>query len=257
MELEKIPSVPTADEVLDRCFRRAAAKKKLKLNKDRANEEFVRSVASAVHDNWRVWSRNSEFRSAPPFYREVVDILFTLDRLKRSLGAVMWAAGQARMVGYQQARSMRYSGDTGQVRKQAVARISSIVHQVEKDLEFLNDARNVLRKLPDVREDEYTVVVGGYPNVGKSSFIRLSHRPSPRLPPIPSRRRASSSAIAPSAGNGCSSSIRPAFWSGLPRSATHREAGTLRPCHTADAVLFIIDPSEHCGYSIEDSACAA
>ena len=50
MEFEKIPTVPTADEVLDRCFRRAAAKMKEKKNKDRANEEFVRAVSQAIHD---------------------------------------------------------------------------------------------------------------------------------------------------------------------------------------------------------------
>ena len=50
MEFEKIPTVPTADEILDRSFRRAAKKMKEKTNKDRANEEFVRAVGAAVHD---------------------------------------------------------------------------------------------------------------------------------------------------------------------------------------------------------------
>ncbi|HQP71485.1 MAG TPA: GTP-binding protein, partial [Methanoculleus sp.] len=50
MEFETIPTVPTADEVLDRNLRRAAARKKLKTNVDTANEEFVRAVGSAIHD---------------------------------------------------------------------------------------------------------------------------------------------------------------------------------------------------------------
>ena len=49
VEFETIPTVPTADEVLDRSLRRAADKKKQKINIDRANEEFVRAVASAIH----------------------------------------------------------------------------------------------------------------------------------------------------------------------------------------------------------------
>ena len=47
-------------------------------------------------------------------------------------------------------------------------------------LRFLNEARNILRKLPDIR-DEYTVVVAGYPNVGKSSFIRLASSAEPEI----------------------------------------------------------------------------
>ena len=50
MEFEKMPTVPTADEILDRSFRRAAKKMKEKTNKERANEEFVRAVGAAVHD---------------------------------------------------------------------------------------------------------------------------------------------------------------------------------------------------------------
>ena len=45
-----MPTVPTADEILDRSFRRAAKKMKEKINKDRANEEFVRAVGAAIHD---------------------------------------------------------------------------------------------------------------------------------------------------------------------------------------------------------------
>ncbi|MEG3056381.1 MAG: hypothetical protein RQM90_10030 [Methanoculleus sp.] len=93
----------------------------------------------------------------------MTDILVSLDRLKRSLGAITWAADQVRVIGSGYARGMRSADDTGLLRRQAVARIASVVHQVGDDLLFLNDARNILRKLPHVNEDEFTVVVAGAP----------------------------------------------------------------------------------------------
>ena len=59
-----------------------------------------------------------------------------------------------------------------------------MVHQIDKDLLFLNEVRNVLRKLPHV-EDAFTVVIAGYPNVGKSSFIRLVSSATPEIASYP------------------------------------------------------------------------
>jgi len=90
VEFEHIPTVPTADEILDRSFRRAAKKMKEKTNKDRANEEFVRAVGAAVHDRLVYIIRGfPEFDQIPRFYREMADILFGMDRIKQSLGCGM------------------------------------------------------------------------------------------------------------------------------------------------------------------------
>ncbi len=185
MEFEKIPTVPTADEVLDRCFRRAAAKMKLKTNKDRANQDFVRAVSHSIHDRLvHIIQTFPEFETLPPFYYETVDILYGIPRLKKSLGAIGWAARWARLHGPDLVYETRKGGDPLASRKRAVARLASVVHQIDPDLRFLNDVRNVIRKLPHI-EDVFTVVVAGYPNVGKSSFIRLVSSASPEVASYP------------------------------------------------------------------------
>jgi len=254
VEFETIPTVPTADEVLDRSFRRAAAKKKRKIDADRANEEFVRAVASSISDRLKsVVQRFPNFDLLPPFYRDLADILFSVDRLKRSLGAVSWAAEKARSVGYQYARSMRSAPDTNRVRKQAVARIASIVHQVDTDLRFLNEARNVLRKLPHVSEDEFTVVVAGYPNVGKSSFIRLVSTAEPEIAAYPFTTRGII------VGHRAIGRERIQFIDTpgvLERPAAERNPierqAVSALINIADVVLFLLDASEHCGYTLDD-----
>jgi len=255
VEFETIPTVPTADEVLDRSLRRAAAKRKLKINVDRANEEFVRAVAKAIHDKLKsVVSSFPSFERLPPFYQEVAEILVSLDRLKKSLGAVTWAADQVWVIGSGYTRSMRSAEDTGPKRRQAVARIASIVHQIEDDLIYLNEARNLLRKLPHVSEDEFTVVVAGFPNVGKSSFIRLVSTADPEIAAYPFTTKG---VIVGHRKIGKRDRIQFIDTPGvLERPANERNPierqAVSAIINTADIVLFILDASEHCGYSLDD-----
>jgi nucleolar GTP-binding protein len=225
---------------------------KEKTNKDRANEEFVRAVGAAVHDRLVYVIRGfPEFDQIPRFYREMADILFGMDRIKQSLGAVGWAAKHTKMVGNQLAVQSRKSEDTTMVRKRTVARLASMVHQIDKDLHFLNEVRNVLRKLPHV-EDACTIVIAGYPNVGKSSFIRHVSSAAPEIASYPFTTKGII------VGHRIVGRERIQFVDTpgiLDRPAEERNAierqALSAMMNVADIILFILDPSEHCGYPME------
>ncbi len=252
MEFERLPTVPTADEILDRSYRRAAKKMKEKINKDRANEEFVRAVRSAIHDRLVYIIRGfPEFDSLPKFYRELTDILFGIDRIKKSLGAVGWAAKHSGMVGRELAFQARKSTDSMAIRKRAVARISSIVHQIDKDLHFLNDVRNVLRHLPHI-DDSFTIVIAGYPNVGKSSFIRLVSTATPEIAIYPFTTKG----IIVGHHDIGRERIQFVDTPGILDRPEHERNPIERQAlsavvNIANVILFILDPTEHCGFPIE------
>jgi nucleolar GTP-binding protein len=247
-----MPTVPTADEILDRSFRRAAKKMREKINKDRANEEFVRAVGAAIHDRLVYIIRGfPEFDKIPPFYRELADILYGIEKIKQALGAVGWAAKHTKMVGHEIAVQSRHSNETLVLRKRAVARLASMVHQIDKDLRFLNEIRNVLRTLPHV-EDAFTIVIAGYPNVGKSSFIRIVSSATPEVASYPFTTKGII------VGHRTVGRERVQFIDtpGIldrpveERNAIERQALSAM-MNVAHVVLFIIDPSEHCGYPVE------
>ncbi|MEA5037351.1 GTPase Obg [bioreactor metagenome] len=253
MYFDKIPTVPTADELLDRSFRRASRKMREKTNKRHANEDFVRAITQATHDKLvTIIQSFPEFEELPPFYRDLCDILFGMDALKKNLGMVGWAAKNVRDVGNSISKGMRWT-DTQIERRRAVARIASIVHRADDSLRYLNDVRNVLRKLPVISTDEFTIVVAGYPNVGKSSFIRLVSSGEPEVASYPfttkgvivghrnaERRRKIQFIDTPGL---------------LDRPEEERniiEKQALNALvYVADLVLFVIDASENCGYSFE------
>ncbi len=252
MEFEKIPTVPTADEILDRSFRRASVKMRTKTNKDRANVEFVKAVTRSIHDRLvAVIQSFPELDALPPFYREMVDVLYGIPRFRKALGAVGWAARWTRLHGPELSMRTRRSPDTLAARKQAVARLASVVHQVDTELVFLNEVRNVLRTLPHVG-DEFTVVIAGYPNVGKSSFLRIASTAAPEIAPYPFTTRE----IIVGHRDAPSGRVQFIDTPGVldrpqaDRNRIERQA-LCALVNLANAVLFIVDASEQCGYPLE------
>ncbi len=253
MYFDTIPTVPTADELLDRVFRRSAKKMREKTNRRRADEDFVRSITQAAHDKLvAIIQSFPEFEQLPPFYRDLCDILFGMDNLRKNLGMVGWAAKNVRDVGRTISSGM-HRADSLVERRRAVARIASIIHRADDALHYLNDVRNVLRKLPHVNPDEFTIVVAGYPNVGKSSFIRLVSTAEPEIASYPfttkgiivghriaERRRKIQLIDTPGLLDR----------QGGERNVIEKQAMNAL-VYVADIVLFVIDASENCGYSLE------
>ena len=262
MELEKIPTVPTADELLDRSFRRAAARMREKRGSPKkrgsrkgsahANEEFIRAVGASLHDRLvRIISSFPEFDALPPFYRNLTEALCGIEKIRMSLGALGWAAKQSRRLGSQLGREARASGDSPAIRKRAVARLSSVVHQVDDDLRFLNIVRNQLRELPELSE-EFTVVVAGYPNVGKSSFIRLVSTAEPEVASYPFTTRGIFIGHRAIGRDRVQFVDTPGLLDRDPEERNPIERQALSALmHAAHVVLFILDPSEECGYPLE------
>jgi len=250
---EKIPTVPTADEILDVSLRRASQKMRAKSNKKKANEEFVSASYDAIHMRLvDIIQSFPELSTLPLFYQDLVEILYGTDRLKKSLGAVGWGARWAYEHGRGFAKSVKYADANGEnERKKAIARLASVLHQIDDELHFLNDVRNVLRKLPHV-EDCFTIVIAGYPNVGKSSFIRSVSSAEPEVASYPFTTKG----IIVGHYHIGREKIQFIDTPGL-LDRPEEERNTIEQqaiaaiMHIADRLLIILDPSEHCGYDLD------
>jgi len=253
MIYERLRTVPTADELLDQAFGRALRSARSGsgrvVNVQRSMIQAVSDVISArllktVHDF-------PNFDELSPFYSELTDTVVGIDRLRMSLSSVQWAGEKVRSIARESLRKMR-SGDPVRVRKQAYARISSIVHEVDEDLRFLNDARNILRKLPDI-SDMPTIVVAGYPNVGKSSFVRRVTDAKPEIAAYPFTTKGIYIGHFSRDGKRYQVVDTPGL---LDRPLHDRNNIELQAItalkHVGDVVLLLIDPSEHCGYPLND-----
>ncbi|WP_338103135.1 NOG1 family protein [Methanolapillus millepedarum] len=258
MIFEKIKTIPTSEELLDKAFRRSTrtmAGKKIDgpTSRCEANEAMLLTAANILTDNLANITRMfPNFESLSPFYYDLANILIGVDEIKKSLSRIDWASSKIHTMAREYVGKIRGNPTPGDTRKEAFGRISSIINSIEPDLKLLGDARNILRDLPDIR-DEPTIIVAGYPNVGKSSFVSYVTNATPEIAPYPFTTKGIL------IGHMVVNNIRyqvidtPGL---LDRPMSERndiELQAITALRRLDAIVVIlIDPSESCGYEIKD-----
>ncbi|MFC6615779.1 NOG1 family protein [Halopenitus salinus] len=254
MIFEDLPTTPRAEELIDKAFSRAARAGRAKSGHE-AQESMLRTAGNVLSDNLsNVVTSWPDFEyDVDPFYYELADAIVDVDALRQSLSEVMWASRQIESIRDEYTTKLRKSDvDTARKhRKQAFARMADVTEEVADDLRSIGDARDELKTLPDVRLDEPAIVVAGYPNVGKSSFVNRVTRASNEIAEYPFTTRGVQ------IGHFERDHIRyqivdtPGL---LDRPLAERNDIELQAVsaleHLADCVLFVVDASGDCGYPI-------
>jgi nucleolar GTP-binding protein len=255
----ELPSILTAQALLDKAFGRAA--KATAKGPDRATRARnlavarVRVAGEAITGTLRSYVAGfPSIDRLPPFYRELVDVLVDRGKLKKHLAASGWAADKAREITREYRRRIgRASGTAiGDLRREAYGRLSSVVNQIAVDLDALIEARGALRRVPEIDPAVPTIVVAGYPNVGKSSFVRAVSTGRPKVAEYPFTTKRVS------LGHFDRGPIRYQILDtpGIldrpmaERNKMERQA-IAALTHIANGVLFLLDPSESSGYPLD------
>ncbi len=255
-----IPTVPTAQELIDKAFHRAAkATGKGRTRQERSRRAGVSKI-NAISDV--IASTLKKYVDAvpslerlPDFQRELVEVLVGVGNLKHELGALDWCRDQVMRVCRRAAREAGRAGTPAlalQARKGAYGRVSSIVKQIEPNLASLAAMRHKLIRVPDIDPAMPTIVVAGYPNVGKSQFVRAVSSGKPAIAAYPFttkginvghfERKYERYLVVDTPGL----LDRPME----DRNPAERQAiVALR--HLADVIVFLVDPSETCGFPMD------
>lgn len=256
-----LPSVHTTDELLDIAFHRAskASSRKGAPGEGPRNRELARVGTAARALEARL---NGVVRAFPtieklhPFYRELVDVLVGIDQLKKSLGSMHWARDRIQEIRAQAEKDLRntdQSHELKKIRKAAYGRMASFVGQISDDIDFVKQACIDLRDLPTLQLDRPVLVVAGFPNVGKSSFLRLASRAEPEVASYPFTTKGINIGHTKLRHVTIQIMDTPGLLDRPLEERNDIERQAIYALgHAADAVLFMLDPSGHCGYPIED-----
>ena len=177
----KLPYVPRADDLIEKAFSRGAAKAK----EQRSTRKGTRDVRMRMSEEDRIRSVNAVIKSdlngviqyfpsydeLPVFHQRLLDLKVDKDTYKKSLGAVQWCADRVQKLEGKVLPKIKRTHTTSSHMKEFLGRTASFIKQISAELDALVAIKSILLEFPVV-EDIPTLVVAGYPNVGKSTFMK-------------------------------------------------------------------------------------
>ncbi|MCK5547807.1 MAG: 50S ribosome-binding GTPase [Thermoplasmata archaeon] len=256
----KLPDVRTPDEILESAFKRAgkvtAPKKQRVVREKQLSIAKIRTVSQYVSKEMGRYVKGfPSFDELDDFYKELLDVTISLDKLRHHLGGVDRCRKVATSIGGDSVRKIKRMNDVGRISretKSAYGRLSSVLKETSINLEFLKDAAKEMRRIPEIDTDLPTIVIAGCPNVGKSLLVRSLSSAKPKIASYPFTTKKISIGIFERDSERYQVIDTPGLLDRPyeKRNAIERQAiSALR--HLANCIVFLIDPTETCGYDLK------
>ena len=193
------------------------------------------------------------FDQLAPFYQELVKATIDYAMLKQSLGAVNWAQKQITGLLHKYTKELSLTTRLGHFNKLRIAfsgRTSSVMKQIKENLTYLEECRRIMKKYPSLKTKVNTVVIAGAPNVGKSTLLAALTGSKPQTATYPFTTQTLNLGY-DAEGNQYVDTPGLLDRPLEKRNAIEKQA-ILALKHLATIIVFVIDPTEECGYPVPD-----
>ncbi|MCR5027340.1 MAG: NOG1 family protein [Methanobrevibacter sp.] len=258
-----IPTIPTPDEILDKGFSRGKKAADLlrtqkipkHLKGKKIEERRVVTACQVMKDKLKsIIDAVPEIEELHPFYQDYIDITVGVDSMKQALGALNWAYGILAQLEREYSRKIKRnpSEKASAIQREAYGRIASVVNKIEKDLDFLDFAKASLRNMPTIDFDATTIVIAGFPNVGKSTLLKQISGADPQVANYPFTTKGIQIGHTERHWKSIQIIDTPGLLDRPVLEMNDIEMNAIVALeHLADAILFIFDGSETCGFHLE------
>jgi nucleolar GTP-binding protein len=253
------PGTPPSSAILDAAFRKAYkatphGATALDRARRRALLKIVRSGAVVVR---HLGAADKPFGKPglTEFEKTLVADRFGVGTLEHHRRRLQRAIERIRGLHAEEQRSLRRASSTeafGALVRRFYGRIASFVREVDPDLVKLAEIAKFLKVRPQLDPMSPTVVIAGFPNVGKSSLVEKLSTARPKVAEYPFTTLALEVGHADLGFDRLQILDTPGV---LDRSGTSSRAereAEVAVEHAATLVVFLIDPTESCGYPLPD-----
>lgn len=176
----RIPTVLRSQELIDKSFLKASKITEPYHPKieDKIRKEIIDRISTiesiTCSHLLKLVKRFPTIEKLHPFYEDMIDLMFDVDQYKVSLSKAQWAAERIEALSTELIGNLKKAKTIeklNKIMKEYYGRYSSIIKSIDKDLQFLSKCRDWMRKIPDIDAEMPTFIIAGMPNVGKSSLL--------------------------------------------------------------------------------------
>ena len=192
-----------------------------------------------------------------PFHKTLLECSTNIVELKQSIASVqstkeLISQWSEKAIG--QVERLRSAGnpDLGIPRKKAWGKIQHAMLKLEKVRAAYNDGIRVLNALPQLDFALKTIVIAGFPNVGKSTLLKRWTSSAPKIAPYPFTTKGIMVGKLVIRHQPIQVLDTPGLLDRLPNQRNPIEQKAIAALeYVADGVLFVIDPTLESGFDLE------
>ena len=259
-----IVTVPEASDLVDTCLSRTQRQLPTQIHKNfkitRIRHFYARKIKYTEQNFCEKFemmlTQFPRLQDIHPFHADLFNILYDRDHFKIALAQISTAKHLIEGVGRDYVRLMKF-GDSlyrcKQLKRAALGRMVTIVLKQKEPLAYLEQVRQHIARLPAIDPNTRTLLICGYPNVGKSSFMNKITRAEVDVQPYAFTTKSLY------IGHFDYKYLR---WQAIdtPGILDHplEDMNTIEMqsitalAHLRACVLYFMDLSEHCGFSVEE-----
>ncbi|MCI4358380.1 MAG: 50S ribosome-binding GTPase [Thermoplasmata archaeon] len=253
------PGTPPSSAILDTAFHtayKATAHGDTPLDRARRRAllKIVRSSAIVVR-HLRLSIQTATKPELTDFDHAMLDRRFGRGSFDRSARRVLRAVERIRGLTAEEQRLLRKASTReafGESVRRFYGRLASFTREVDPDLAFLGEVARFRRNHPHLDPDAPVLAVAGFPNVGKSSLVARLSPARPKIAPYPFTTVALEVGHADLGFDRLQVVDTPGVLNRTRRGNPAEAEAETAVSHAATVVLFVLDPSESCGYSLEE-----
>lgn len=130
---------------------------------------------------------STDSQNLHPFLSSLLNVLYDKNHYKLALGQLNTARHLMSQVSKDYCRLLKF-GDSlyrcKQLKRAALGRMATIMKRQKDPLAYLEEVRQHISRLPAIDPNTRTLLICGYPNVGKSSFVNKITRADVDVQPV-------------------------------------------------------------------------